>query len=88
MGLESGPIGWSPSTISRELTRNSDALGRYRASAARVLAYERAGRPKAAKLASNTKLRSWVERDLERKYSPEQIAGRSAAASTRAAART
>jgi len=41
-----------------------------------VLAYERASRPKAAKLVINTALRTRVEQDLERKYSPEQIAGR------------
>jgi IS30 family transposase len=40
------------------------------------LAYVRAARPKPAKLASNLVLRAKVEKDLERKYSPEQITGR------------
>jgi IS30 family transposase len=64
------------STISREVTRNRDGQGRYRASAAQVQAYQRACRPKPAKLAVNGALRQRVEQDLGKKYSPEQIAGR------------
>lgn len=70
-----GRIGRSPSTVSRELARNS-ARGRYRASTARIAASGRASRPKRAKLASNPRLRARVERDLARRRSPEQIAGR------------
>jgi transposase, IS30 family len=66
----------SPSTISRELARNSDPRGGYRATTAHPLAYERASRPKPAKLVTNVVLRARVELDLEKKYSPEQIAGR------------
>ena len=66
----------SPSTISRELERNVDGQGRYRSTAAHALAYERAGRPKPAKLAVNVALREKVEQDLQKKYSPEQIVGR------------
>jgi transposase, IS30 family len=40
------------------------------------LAYERASRPKPAKLVTNVVLRARVELDLEKKCSPEQIAGR------------
>jgi IS30 family transposase len=40
------------------------------------LAFERAGRPKPAKLATNPRLRQLVQDDLVRRYSPEQIAGR------------
>jgi hypothetical protein len=69
-------IGRSPSTVSRELRRNTDGLGRYRATAAHVLAYRRASRPKPAKLVTNLVLRDKVEADLAKKYSPEQIAGR------------
>jgi IS30 family transposase len=69
-------LGRSPSTISRELERNIDRQGRYRATAAHALAYDRASRPKPAKLATNLTLRGKVERDLEKKYSPEQIVGR------------
>ena len=70
------PLGRSPSTISRELSRNADGQGRYRGTAAHALAYERASRPKPAKLATNLRLRAKVEADLAKKYSPEQIAGR------------
>jgi IS30 family transposase len=69
-------LGRSVSTISREVTRNRDGQGRYRASAAQVQAYQRASRPKPAKLAVNAALRQRVEQDLGKKYSPEQIAGR------------
>ena len=69
-------IGRSPSTVSRELRRNADGLGRYRATTAHALAYERASRPKPAKLAVNLVLRDIVEADLAKKYSPEQITGR------------
>jgi IS30 family transposase len=66
----------SPSTISRELARNVDGQGRYRATAAHARAYLCASRPKPAKLATNMVLREKVEQDLEKKYSPEQITGR------------
>ena len=69
-------IGRSPSTVSRELRRNSDGLGRYRATSAHALAYHRASRPKPGKLRTNLRLRGMVEADLAKKYSPEQIAGR------------
>ena len=68
-------LGRSPSTISRELARNTCGAG-YRATTAHALAYERASRPKPAKLATNLVLRAKVEHDLELRYSPEQIAGR------------
>jgi transposase, IS30 family len=69
-------LGRSPSTISRELARNADPAGRYRASEAQVLAYERAARPKRARLVTNQALRERVQADLHKRYSPEQIAGR------------
>jgi transposase, IS30 family len=69
-------IGRSPSTVSRELRRNADGLGQYRATSAHALAYVRASRPKPAKLTTNARLRGIVEADLATKYSPEQIAGR------------
>ena len=69
-------LGRSPSTISRELVRNADGAGRYRAGSAHVLAYERASRPKPAKLVTNQVLRERVQTDLGKRYSPEQIAGR------------
>jgi transposase, IS30 family len=69
-------LGRAPSTISRELSRNTDGQGRYRATSAHALAYQRASRPKPAKLATNHQLRAKVEADLAKKYSPEQICGR------------
>jgi len=69
-------LGRSPSTISRELARNVVGAKGYRATTAHALAYDRASRPKAAKLATNLVLRAKVEKDLEKKYSPEQITGR------------
>jgi IS30 family transposase len=69
-------LGRSPSTISRELSRNSDRAGCYRATTAHAFAYTRASRPKPAKLQTNRQLRRQVEEDLRRRYSPEQIVGR------------
>ena len=69
-------LGRSPSTVSRELRRNADRRGGYRATAAHALAWERASRPKLAKLHLNRRLREIVEAELARRYSPEQIAGR------------
>lgn len=69
-------IGRAASTVSRELSRNTAGGSAYRATTAHVLAYERASRPKPAKLLVNLELRAKVERDLRKKYSPEQISGR------------
>ena len=69
-------LGRAPSTISRELGRNAEAPGRYRATSAHAAAWERAARPKPAKLATNLALRGKVEQYLQKRYSPEQISGR------------
>ena len=69
-------LGRAPSTVSRELSRNTARRGEYRATSAHALAWQRAGRPKPAKLWVNRRLREIVEQLLERRYSPEQIAGR------------
>lgn len=69
-------LGRSPSTISRELSRNADRAGCYRATSSHALAYARASRPKPSKLATNLELCRNVEEDLRRRYSPEQIVGR------------
>ncbi len=69
-------LGRSPTTISRELRRNADRHGGYRATTAHALAYGRAVRSKPAKLATNLALRVKVQQYLEQRYSPEQIAGR------------
>lgn len=60
----------------RELRRNGDGRGPYRATKAHALAWHRAARPKPAKLATNMALRTKVENDLQKRYSPEQIVGR------------
>ena len=52
-----------------------DAKSGYRAHLAQQRSEERAGRPKAGKLARNRELREVVEGLLRKKYSPEQIVG-------------
>jgi IS30 family transposase len=64
----------SPSTVSRELSRNGGEE-RYRAGAADENAWERARRPKKCLLATNHKLRSIVAGRLRLQWSPQQIAG-------------
>jgi IS30 family transposase len=76
MRLIAALLGRDPSTISRELGRNLDQVGRYRATTAHARAYHRASPPKPAKLVHNLVLREKVEQDLEKKYSPQQIVGR------------
>ncbi len=66
--------GRSPSTISREVSRNG-GVRRYRAARADQAAWARATRPKACKLAANPALRAIVEEKLQRRWSPQQIAG-------------
>ena len=63
----------SPSTVTREVERNSDARGHYRAVAADRRAVLRARRPKPAKLARRGERRRAVERRLALRWSPEQI---------------
>ena len=66
-------LGRAPSTVSREVRRNSRGRGHYRALAAQGHAQDRARRPKTARLAGNAELRAWVQARLEEKWSPEQI---------------
>jgi IS30 family transposase len=67
-------LGRSPSTISRELSRNRDPQsGQYRPFTAHRLAAARRARPKPRKLTRDGPLRSFVEDRLERRWSPEQI---------------
>jgi IS30 family transposase len=67
-------LGRAPSTVSRELARNSGRC-RYRAQRADAAAYRRAARPKASKLAVEPRLHAIVEAKLTLRWSPEQIAG-------------
>jgi IS30 family transposase len=66
----------SPSTVSRELARNSTRHGGYTASVAQHLAEQRATRPKRTRLGSCPRLRDTVQDMLAARLSPEQIAGR------------
>ena len=67
-------LGHSPSTVSREISRNG-GYHRYRAAVADERAWARARRPKRCKLADNPRLRAAVARKLRLNWSPEQIAG-------------
>jgi IS30 family transposase len=67
-------LGRAPSTISREVAANGGAR-RYRAARADRQAWSRAGRPKPCKLATRPVLRDMVEEKLQRRWSPQQIAG-------------
>jgi IS30 family transposase len=70
-------LGRSPSTVSREVTRNTDPrTGRYMPERAHQLAWQRQRRPKASRLAGNPALRAAVQKLLDRRYSPEQASGR------------
>lgn len=63
----------SPSTVSREVERNCDAKGHYRAVAADRRAVLRTRRPKPTKVAMRGALRRAVQQRLVRRWSPEQI---------------
>ena len=67
-------LGRSPSTVSREISRNG-GYDRYRAALADENAWIRARRPKHCKLANNPGLRQAVVRKLRLNWAPEQIAG-------------
>ena len=68
-------LGRPTSTVSREVRRNG-GVGEYRAWKADRRACELARRPKPSKLLVNTRLRAEVEARLQRRCSPQQIAGR------------
>lgn len=75
-------LGRSPSTVSREVSRNGYLSSehavrrRYRATTAQARAYERARRPHPSKLVTNPELRAFVQAQLGLKRSPEQVVGR------------
>lgn len=83
VGLEAGwsvreiarRLGRAPSTISREVNAHG-GRGAYRPIAAHRQAFERARRPKQSKIARSDELRAVVTADLERLWSPQQIACR------------
>ena len=67
-------LGRAPSTISREVAGNGGRQ-RYRATAADQGAWAKATRPKPCKLATNPALAGIVTAQLQRRWSPQQIAG-------------
>ena len=73
LGAIAEDLGRAPSTICREVNANGGRM-RYRAHQADHSAQRRALRPKAAKLARCRRLRRIVERKLEERWSPPQIA--------------
>jgi IS30 family transposase len=66
-------LGRSPSTVSREIRRNSGSQA-YRASLADRRAWDQALRPKPCRLSLHTPLRWRVAQKLALQWSPEQIA--------------
>jgi len=67
-------LGRSASTVSREVRRNEGPEG-YRAAQADQAAWDRARRPKTCKLMRHRTLARHVAGKLQRRWSPEQIAG-------------
>jgi len=69
-------LGRPVSTITRELARGRDRAGYYLAAPAQARAEANTARPQQCKLAANPALLAQVQARLDRKDSPEQIAGR------------
>lgn len=70
-------MGRSPSTISRELHRNTVSARRgYMPHTAHRLSVERRRRPRCPKLLSNDELFAYVQEKLKKRWSPEQISHR------------
>ena len=67
-------LGRAPSTVSREVCSNGGRAA-YRAAGSDQAAWDRALRPKTCKLACHPSLARAVSVKLQRKWSPEQIAG-------------
>ena len=67
-------IGRSPSTVSRELRRNTDPSGRYMPRTADRIAAERLPRPRKRRLLADSELHAVVVELLGKRWSPEQIA--------------
>jgi IS30 family transposase len=71
-----GELGRSPSTISRELRRNTVSTRGYLPHTAHRLSVQRRARPRQAKLIANDELRAYVQAKLNKKWSPQQISNR------------
>jgi IS30 family transposase len=68
-------LGRSPSSVSREIARNTAQREHYRAHTADQRAWDRALRPKPCHLASHPQLAKLVAQKLRLEWSPQQIAG-------------
>lgn len=66
-------VGRSPSTVSRELARNSAPDGRYGAASAQQRAAGRRRRPRPRRLEVDPVLRGFVQQCMNVRWSPEQI---------------
>jgi len=66
----------APSTISRELRRNTASSRGYLPHTAHRLSVRRRARPRQPKLVANTELRTYVQAKLKKKWSPQQISNR------------
>jgi IS30 family transposase len=67
----------SPSTISRELSRNRhEPTGEYLPEHAHTKAWQTQRRPKESKIAKDPALAEEVQDMLDKRYSPEQVSGR------------
>lgn len=69
-------MGRSPSTISRELQRNTASSRGYMPHTAHRLSVRRRARPRQPKLVANAELRNYVQAKLKKKWSPQQISNR------------
>src|SRR5215469_12245920 len=68
-------IGRSPSSVSREIARNTPHWWQYRAHTADQRAWDRALRPKPCHLARHRQLAQLVAQKLRLQWSPQQVAG-------------
>ena len=66
----------SPSTVSRELRRNTVSVRGYLPHTAHRLSVTRRARPRRPKLLANAELRGFVQSRLAKKWSPQQISNR------------
>ncbi len=69
-------LGRSPSTISRELRRNTISVRGYLPHSAHRASVARRLRPRNPKLSANAQLREYVQNKLAKKWSPQQISNR------------
>ena len=69
-------MGRAPSTISRELRRNTTSTRGYMPHTAHRLSVARRARPREAKLVADPVLRGYVQVRLRKKWSPQQISNR------------